>query len=803
MMCFHATIHPGEAVYQSLLCNLVPNAHHLVLNKGDRIEAYTITATANRLSPLTSFTVPGWATIMAIDKAADDMTMTDDDQPTDSIVFLTKSRRLFCIKFNPETNQFDMIGQADLSEAASRPPKKPFLLIHDGIAICHVSMGLLKLVNVKSFPKTNRHLTKAVTVVRVSDLAIQDAVIWSGRLLVLTKRASQDTIIKHYLIPEHSRTGSSTNKTVSVDDTFGELVLDVLSPGYRLILLSDHQNEDGYLILTIDHILYHNPSRSIKIGRTIGSVVFEAITCVERGRFVGIDTDGMLYSVQVDEQRQDVQVDRLGRTGRANTLSYLGDGILFVGSESGPSFTLQLLESPDPTTKHYFSVLFEHSSMAPINSALLCDLNGTGRTTMVAACGENRNGGIALLAKGIGLNCYQETEFPVHISDIDFFMHRGKRYLTVKLIEESYIFSLSDEQELEESSERFIPSGESILLTKNIYNGPLMVITGRRISLYREGERKSMAFAEPPCIMATVSHDLIACVMLSAPHTVFVYQCSSAVGVELCIKPYAMITDGERRQISAIDIRKSEDGTAVLAVSFWACCSVDVYTVTSSQVDLLAQCKLPEMSSTIISILITQSTLSDWAVFMGSVDGAVGCIKLHKTDTIQQHFKLLSSASTRPVRLFKYSRDCVFATGDHPIFAKLVAGVIDVLPVDVSDISAFTHLGDADKRIVAVAAKQRLLICKLEDAVERTRRHCKIRRFRDLEVPTLLEWTPIHQILRHEYPIHVAVGQKAVSVCTLDRPPAFITNLAYQSLGRVLLFNKKTFSCTIYTVFLL
>jgi hypothetical protein len=122
------------------------------------------------------------------------------------------------------------------------------------------------------------------------------------------------------------------------------------------------------------------------------------------------------------------------------------------------------------------------------------------------------------------------------------------------------------------------------------------------------------------------------------------------------------------------------------------------------------------------------------------------------------------------------------------------SGLLDVLPVDIHDISAFAHIGDSQtERQLAVAHGRKLAIC-LVDAVDKTRRHLKTMRFRNLTLPPFN--SQLHQILQHEHPVKVCVNGQIIAVCTLDDTPHFIQNKNYPRRGRLIVFQKKTLSGT-------
>lgn len=738
-----------------------------------------------------SVATPGWAIAMAVHTVSS--TFIDSIgycAMVDQLVVLTKRNHLFCFA-STLSNSMEIVGQVDVSENALRPPKRPFLLVHDGIAICHVSQGILKLVNLKALTEPGKRQAKCVESLRIDELSIADMIVVGGRLVVLCKKANQQTIVKHYKIPEFSTNQSTKSRSVTKDVSAEEIVIEPSSQAYRL----QRASGDVYLILAVENILCNDLSKGSKTGRSVGAIVLEAICPIEsdedadiKYRFAAVDSDGMFYNILIDSEST-IHVDRLGRLGRASCLCYLGKGVMFAGSDTGDSHTLQLLTQQNGKGV-YFDIINQHPSMGPIVDASLSDLDNTGHQSLIACSGSHMNGGLAVLRKGVGMNLQQETEFPLDISNMDYFVHRGKRYMTVKLVEESYVFGLTADHELEEeSSERFIPSGETILLTKNVLDGSLVVVTSRRIGVYREGERKGATFGAPPCVLAVVSGDLVACVMQSLPNQAQIFKCTGGVGQELGVAPVGLLKELQG-EISAIDIRKSSDGKAFLAVAFWNSNVVRIFKTSSDGNEEILSVECKTLRSTVDSILMLPAGSANWYVFLACLDGTIGYFRTFAgTD-----FKVLSTSCSRPVRLFKHTKDSIFCSGDHPCF--IIADksrLMGVLPVDVNDISAFTKLEDASDRLVAIAVGKKLTVCVM-DPVDKTRRHLKTIRFRDFELPPF--GSQLHSILRHEHPIAISVGNKMISVCTDDSLPNHVQSKVYERQGRLLLLNKNTFQCT-------
>ena len=135
----------------------------------------------------------------------------------------------------------------------------------------------------------------------------------------------------------------------------------------------------------------------------------------------------MLTLVTVNERVVAMQFDTLGSCTLSTSLAYLGEGLVFVGSQLGDSQLIQIHDEPiaadddeediDLAETTYLTVVEEYTHLGPI---LDFDLVPTtpgatseaGQSQVVTASGSSKSGSLRLIRNGIGMNEYASVEIP-------------------------------------------------------------------------------------------------------------------------------------------------------------------------------------------------------------------------------------------------------------------------------------------------------------------------------------------------------------------------------------------------------
>ncbi len=151
-----------------------------------------------------------------------------------------------------------------------------------------------------------------------------------------------------------------------------------------------------------------------------------------------------------------LSLEELGTTVAASSLSYLDNGVVFVGSALGDSHVLRLLGERDPETGAQFEVLEVQANLAPIVDLACVDLEGQGQDQVVACCGAYKDGTLRVVRNGIGVNV--EADLPLGGITGVWSMRSSSsalfdKYLCVSFSSHSVFLAMEEDDDLAELSE--------------------------------------------------------------------------------------------------------------------------------------------------------------------------------------------------------------------------------------------------------------------------------------------------------------------------------------------------------------
>jgi len=128
----------------------------------------------------------------------------------------------------------------------------------------------------------------------------------------------------------------------------------------------------------------------------------------------------MLSLTIVGDKISGISLDTLGSCVIASALTYITDGLCFVGSSFGDSQLVQIMDQPMPIGEGtsdleettYLSVVEEYTNLGPIVDFDLVPTPGSRQSQVVTASGSSNSGSLRLVRNGIGMNEYASVEIP-------------------------------------------------------------------------------------------------------------------------------------------------------------------------------------------------------------------------------------------------------------------------------------------------------------------------------------------------------------------------------------------------------
>jgi len=161
----------------------------------------------------------------------------------------------------------------------------------------------------------------------------------------------------------------------------------------------------GVLVLGEHTITYHSGPDFKSIP--INFACFKAVGQIDANgsRWLLGDHQGLLYALVLSSAGGDVTglaLEKLGRTSQASTLSYLDNGVVFVGSSFGDSQLVRLLTEPEEGS--FVKEVERYSNLGPIVDFVVVDLERQGQGQVVTCSGAYKDGSLRIVRNGIGIN---------------------------------------------------------------------------------------------------------------------------------------------------------------------------------------------------------------------------------------------------------------------------------------------------------------------------------------------------------------------------------------------------------------
>lgn len=181
-----------------------------------------------------------------------------------------------------------------------------------------------------------------------------------------------------------------------------------------------------------------------------------------------------------------LQLETLGQTSQASSISYLDSGVVFIGSSFGDSQLIKLHSSPPDPAKpnNYVELLDTMTNLGPIVDFCVVDRQGQGQ--VVTCSGAGQDGTVRILSSGIGVVEQATVELP-GIKGIwslrSTYMDAFDTYLVLTFIGETRILGLNQEDELDEADIPGFDSDNQTLWCGNVLHDQLLQVTGKEARL--------------------------------------------------------------------------------------------------------------------------------------------------------------------------------------------------------------------------------------------------------------------------------------------------------------------------------
>eukprot|EP00026_Physarum_polycephalum_P001286 Phypoly_transcript_01287.p1 GENE.Phypoly_transcript_01287~~Phypoly_transcript_01287.p1 ORF type:complete len:1113 (+),score=155.47 Phypoly_transcript_01287:258-3341(+) len=572
------------------------------------------------------------------------------------LLFISTERYKFCVlSFDAEKQNIITRANGDIEDRIARPADVGQIGIIDPecrMIGLHLYDGLFKVI-----PFDQRNQLKEAFNIRLEELMVMDIKFLHGcsepTIALIHEDTKEHRHLKTFTVSlKDKELIEGTWKIPNIDPTASRLI-PVPAPFGGLIIISEQS------------ITYANGQTQKSIAMNATNILAYGRVDANGSRWLLGDLLGVLYVLvlQNDGNRiLDLKLERLGETSIASTISYLDNGVVYIGSFYGDSQLIKLNSEKDENNS-FITPLENYTNLGPIVDFVVVDLDRQGQGQVVTCSGAYKDGSLRIIRNGIGINAEASIDLP-GIKGIWSLKPSSSaqydKYLIVSFVGATRVLAMTGE-ELEETEIPGFNLESQTLYCGNVANDQLLQVTSQGINLVHATTLQLSGQWVPP---APHSINVAAC---NSGQVIVSYGGNTLVYLEIqgqTLKELGQAT--MENDISCLDISPLGDKTSasVCTVGLWTDISVRVLKLPDlSQVskELLGGEIIPRsiLFATFDGLDYLLCALGDGHLFTFNFDAA--------TNTLSERKKL--SLGTQPILLSKFkSKNAVhvFASSDRP-----------------------------------------------------------------------------------------------------------------------------------------
>ena len=136
-------------------------------------------------------------------------------------------------------------------------------------------------------------------------------------------------------------------------------------------------------------------------------------------RFLLSNTIGNLYLMVLVFEKMgayelkvsDIKFEFLGETVIVDNMTYIDNGVVFIGSKLGDSQLIKLTEHPNENGS-FVQTLETYTNLGPILDMLIVDIEKQGQGQLITCSGGHKNGSLRIIRNGIGIHESANVDLP-------------------------------------------------------------------------------------------------------------------------------------------------------------------------------------------------------------------------------------------------------------------------------------------------------------------------------------------------------------------------------------------------------
>ncbi|XP_059361867.1 DNA damage-binding protein 1 [Carassius carassius] len=627
---------------------------NLLIAKNTRLEIYVVTAEG--LRPVKEVGMYGKIAVMEL--------FRPKGESKDLLFILTAKYNACILEYKQNGDSIDIITRAhgNVQDRIGRPSETGIIGIVDpecrmiGLRLYD---GLFKVI---PLDRDNREL-KAFNI-RLEELQVIDVQFLYGCQAPTVCFIYQDPQGRHVKTYEVSLREKEFNKGPWKQENVeaeASMVIPVPEPF------------GGAIIIGQESITYHNGDKYLAIAPP--TIKQSTIVCHNRvdpngSRYLLGDMEGRLFMLLLEKEElmdgavvlKDLRVELLGETSIAECLTYLDNGVVFVGSRLGDSQLVKLnVDSNDQGS--YVAVMETFTNLGPIVDMCVVDLERQGQGQLVTCSGAFKEGSLRIIRNGIGIHEHASIDLPGIKGLWPLRSESGRNtddMLVLSFVGQTRVLMLSGE-EVEETELPGFVDNQQTFFCGNVAHQQLIQITSVSVRLVTQDSKALVSEWKEP-----------------QGRNISVASCNStqvvlAVGRVLY---YLQILTGELKQISSTEMEHEVACLDITPLGESAgessICAVGLWTDISARL-LKLPCFSPLHKEMLGGEIIPRSILM--TTFEGSHyllcalgDGALFYFGLDvQTGVLSERKKVTLGTQPTVLRTFRsLSTSNVFACSDRP-----------------------------------------------------------------------------------------------------------------------------------------
>ena len=244
----------------------------------------------------------------------------------------------------------------------------------------------------------------------------------------------------------------------------------------------------GAIIIGQESILYHDGTAYVTVVPPV--IKQSTITCYAKVDNQGLryllgDMAGHLFMLFLEQDKKpdgsmvvkDLKVELLGEVSIPECITYLDNGVIFIGSRLGDSQLIKLITKADENGS-YCVPMETFTNLAPIVDMAVVDLERQGQGQIVTCSGAFKEGSLRIIRNGIGIQEHASIDLPgikgmwaLKVGNANF-----DNTLVLSFVGQTRILTLNGE-EVEETELPGFVADQQTFHTANVTNDVLMVVT--------------------------------------------------------------------------------------------------------------------------------------------------------------------------------------------------------------------------------------------------------------------------------------------------------------------------------------